>query len=93
MQQRQRVRQPGSADYPDEHIQQPVEGSGGVQKCSDQDTEPDEQPNLGHDLAEAHRDRLNRPGEADTGSQTEVQRGKEQRDDRVDFERDDQTDG
>jgi hypothetical protein len=54
------------------------ENSGGVEKCSDQDTKPDEQPNFRHDLAEAHGDRLNRPGEADAGSQTEVERGKEQ---------------
>ena len=64
-----------------------------MQKCSDQDTEPDEQPNFCHDLPEAHGDRLNRPGEADAGSQTEVERGKKQRDDRVDLKRDDQTDG
>jgi hypothetical protein len=54
-----------------------VERSGGVEKCSDQDTEPDEQPNFRHDLAEAHGDRLNRPGEADAGGQAEVERGKE----------------
>ena len=93
MQQGERVRQSGGADHADEHIQQPVERSGGVQKRSDQYTEPDEQPDFRHDLAEAHGDRLNRPGEADAGSQAEVERGKEQRDDRVDLEPDDQTDG
>jgi hypothetical protein len=68
MQQGERVRQPGGADHPDEHIQQPVERSGGVQKRPNQHTEPDEQPDFCHDLAEARGDRLNRPGEADPGS-------------------------
>jgi hypothetical protein len=62
-------------------------------RSSDQDTEPDEQPDFRHDLAEAHGDRLNGPGEADAGSYAEVERGKKQRDDRVDFKPDDQTDG
>ena len=39
-----------------------------------------------HDFAEAG-DRLYRPGEADAGSQAEVERGKEQRDDGVDLKR------
>ena len=85
--------QSGGSDYADEHIQQPVERSGGVEKCTDQHTEPDQQPDFCHDFAEAHGDRLYRPGEADAGSQAEVERGKKQRDDRVDFEPDDQTDG
>jgi hypothetical protein len=45
-----------------------VERSGGVQKRPNQHTEPDEQPDFCHDLAEARGDRLNRPGEADPGS-------------------------
>jgi hypothetical protein len=70
-----------------------VERPGGVEKRSDQYTEPDEQPDFRHDFAEALGDRLYRAGEADAGSQAEVERGEEQRDDRVDFKQDDQTDG
>ena len=88
-----RVRQSGCAERADEDVQQPVERSGGVEKRSDQYAEPDEQPDFRHDFAEAHGDRLDRPGEADAGSQAEIERGKDQRDDRVDLEPDDQTDG
>ena len=93
MQHGERVGQPSRPDHANEHIQQPVERSGGVQERSDQYAEPDEQPDLGHDLAEAHGDRFNRSGEADPGSQAEIERSKEQRNDRVDLEPDDQPDG
>ena len=93
MQEGERVRQAGWAEHADGDIQQPVERSGGVEKRSDQYTEPDEQPDFSHDFAEARGDRLYRPGEADPGSYAEVERGKKQRDDWVDFKPDDQTDG
>lgn len=61
-----------------------------MQQAADQNTESDQQPDLGHDVAEADRDALNGAFEADARGQPQVQRTDHQRDHRVDLEPDDQ---
>jgi hypothetical protein len=63
-----------------------------VEQRADHDAEADQQPDLGHQLAEAQGDRLERAGEADAARQAEVERAQHQRDDGVDPAPDDQAD-
>jgi hypothetical protein len=82
---------------PDADLDRPTERARRVQQRPDQHAEADEESDLGLDPAEAERDGLDRPGEADAAGETEVERAEDQGDHRVDAhfddEGDDQDDG
>ena len=80
------------AEQLQQQLDQPLQGSHGIQQGSHQDAEADEQADLGHDVAEAFRDRPDRVLEPEPCCQAEVDRAEHQRDDRIDVDNDDQKD-
>ena len=86
------VGQPLGADRRHQRGNHALERTGGMEQRSDHDPEPDQEPDLGHDLAEAERDRLQRAGESDPARQAEIERAQDQRDDRIHPQPDDQPD-
>jgi hypothetical protein len=63
-----------------------------VQQGADQHAEADQEPHLGHDLAEPAGDLLHGAFRAQSGRQPEVHARQQQRDHRVDLEPDDEQD-
>ncbi len=89
----QRVGQPLGPEQPDQPVDQFLDGAHLLQDRAHQDTEGDQETHLGHDVAEALRDRLDGLVQAEFGRQPQVEGAQHQGDHWVHMESDDQDDG